>query len=447
MLDHTPHSLGVPYVKQQSSSLGTGRQEARLALIDVDNAAAAQGTTPPPAIDGEEFSRSFGERLHSALDLDTWSAGEDLALLYANLEAQVRDAVAREEDVRRTVRAELFPRIGTRPGAPAGAGVRTADLRSLERIHQGLLFPGAVDACDGRPAVHDTLPLTIFQIGVCLVSYQGDQGTWSHRLFRRDLRVEGVDPIAELAELLERRAQRGGLNQPSRRDTLSDLARRGIMTYAERAILLRRSTAPWRIGHGNPAAYELITGSGSLDLMIESTRILRELVEDHQRFLFVASEPADRVLLTIGDALRPLEYAVVGTLREQIDRIVELGHYRGRHSSRTDWDGLTLTAEEWIRKFRDHVAPQVVVGVYRASSVAPAQVFYAHVDHADLAAHIALADSVLQEHRGFPMLIDLADRVCGAVFGNETLSAPVSLAYAEAGAPWRFVSERQSRYA
>ena len=33
-----------------------------------------------------------------------------------------------------------------------------------------------------------------------------------------------------------RRDQRGGLNQPSRRDALSDLARRGIMAYAERAI-------------------------------------------------------------------------------------------------------------------------------------------------------------------------------------------------------------------
>jgi hypothetical protein len=72
------------------------------------------------------------------------------------------------------------------------------------------------------------------------------------------------------------------------------------MAYAERAILLNRSTATWRMGHGNPAPYELITGSGNLDLMIESTKVIRELVERHQKFVFVASEPSDRVLLTIG---------------------------------------------------------------------------------------------------------------------------------------------------
>src|SRR5690606_8683734 len=124
-----------------------------------------------------------------------------------------------------------------------------------------------------------------------------------------------------------------------RRDKLTELAQRGIMAYAERAILLRRSTAPWRLGHGTPAPYELITGSGSLDLMVESTKIIRELVEGHQKFLFVASEPADRVLLTIGQALRPLEYAIVSTLKEQINQIVERGHYRGTTPPSTTWDG------------------------------------------------------------------------------------------------------------
>src|SRR5262249_52905766 len=158
---------------------------------------------------------------------------------------------------------------------------------------------------------------------------------------------------------------------------------------------LKRSTATWRMGHGSPAPYELITGSGSLDLMIEATKMIRELVEDHQKFLFVASEPSDRVLLTIGQALRPLEFAVVRSLRDMIDKTVEGGHYRLKVTSDTTWDGTRLTPEQWIKRFQDVVAPQVVVGVYRAAQIAPCQMFYAHVDHADLAAHIALADSVL----------------------------------------------------
>jgi hypothetical protein len=411
---------------------------------------SAQGASLAPSdqteVTTDDYRDGFGEDLQQTLDLATWSAGEDLSDVYSRIEAEVRVAVEQEAGLRKTIRAVIFPRLSDYPGAPKGAGVYKADVPSLERVHRGLLFNGGVEGCDGTQQSHDTLPLTIFQVGVSLVSYQGNQGTWGHLLFRRDLRVATGDPTEEMLQLLERREQRGGQNQPSRRDTLSELARRGIMAYAERAILLHRSTATWRMGHGNPAPYELITGSGSLDLMIESTKVMRELIEGHQKFLFVASEPSDRVLLTIGQALHPLEYAIVGTLRSMIENTVEHGHYRMRVTADTTWDGVKLSPERWIKKFRDVIAPQVIVGVYRATQMAPAQIFYAHVDHADLAAHIALADSALQEHRGFPLLIDLAHHVCSGVFGGDTLSGPVSTSYTDAGTPWRYLSERMSRY-
>ena len=175
--------------------------------------------------------------------------------------------------------------------------------------------------------------------------------------------------------------------------------------------------------------------------MVEATRVIRELVEQHQKFIFVASEPRDRLLQRIGQALQPLQYAIVKTLGEMIGKIIEQGDfYRGPVSVDTTWDGDQLTAEGWIRRFRDEVAPQVVVGVYRATRFAPAQMFFAHTDHAHVAAHIAMADSLLQEHRGFPLLIDLADTICQGLFGRESLQAPVTAAYAESGAPWRYVS-------
>jgi hypothetical protein len=71
--------------------------------------------------------------------------------------------------------------------------------------------------------------------------------------------------------------------------------------------------------------------------------------------------------------------------------------------------------------------------------------FYAHVDHAEMAARIAMADSVLQEHRGFPMLIDLADTVCATNFGTESLLPSVQAAYAQAGEPFRYFGERETR--
>lgn len=400
-----------------------------------------------PDIDPDDFEEGFGEPIEQTLDVDTWRTGEDLGEVYTRIEREVREAVTQEDRYRVAIRQSVFPRIANYPGAPPGAGVYSANREAIERIHHGILLNGGIEACDGTILSHDSLPLTIFQVGVSLVSYRGRQGVWSNRLFRRDLRVTGDDPVDEALELLERRNRRDAVNHPTRRDTLSNLAKAGIMAYAERAILLRRSEAVWRMGHGTPAPFELITGSGSLDLMIESTRLLRELIEDHQRFVYVASEPRDRLLLTIGDALHPLQYAIIRTLRDTIYATVEQGKDQGkRYSVDTTWDGEWLTPAGWLLRFRDEVASQVVVGVYRASRVAPPQVFFAHRDHAHVAAHIAIADSVMQEHRGFPLLIDLADTVCRSVFGRETLAAPVATAYLDAGEPFRFASERQSRH-
>ena len=410
----------------------------------------SQASTPAPQapleVGAAEFKESFGEDLSRTLDLDTWRVGEDLAQAYARIEAEIRDAVAHEDVLWSVIRARLFPRLAAYLGAPPGAGVYDVRRADLERIHRDLLFSGRVEACDGTRQVHDTLPLTIHQIGVSLVSYQGDQGSWGHRLYRRDLRMAGGDPIAEMAELLERREAREGPNQPGRRDTFSDMAGRAIMAYAERALLLHRSTAHWRMGHGSPAPYELITGSGSLDLMIEATRVIRALVEDHKRFIFVASEPNDRLLLTIGQALKPMQFAIVRSLKEMIDKTVDGGRYHTGVTRDTHWDGVKLTPDQWIKRFRDVVAPKVVVGVYRATRLAGPQVFYAHADHFDVAAHIAIADSILQEHRGFPLLIDLAASVCRGVFGGDTLTGPVATAYTDAGATFRYLSERAARW-
>ncbi len=294
--------------------------------------------------------------------------------------------------------------------------------------------------------MHDTLPLTIHQIGVSLVSWSGNQGTWSQRLFRKDLGMRQPDPVEEALSLLERRSQRSGLNQISPQDALSELAQRAIMSYAERAILLHHSKAAWRMGHGSPAPLELLVGGGfAADLIIESIRVMRAMIEDHQRFVYVASEPVDRLLLTLGQALRPLEYVIARNARDVIAPPLEQWSCRGEPTVDTVWDGEELTVEQWVQRFRDEVAPQVVVGSYRASHLAPAQVFYAHQNHFEVAARIAMADSVLQAHRGFPLLIDLADQTCRSVYGGGSLKQIASMTYAQGGAPFRYQSERETR--
>jgi hypothetical protein len=402
-------------------------------------------TTPADAapVTAADFRQGFGEELARALDLDTWLPG-DLLHEYARIEREVSEAVRDEGRTRSRVRRQIFPLLGNPALAPRGGGVFRANRELLPLIHSGLLFGGGVEACDGTVEVHDTLPLTIYQIGISLVSYRGNQGTWHQRLFRRDLRQQLGDPVHEVEELLRRRAERAALNRPTPQDALGELARRTILSYAERALLLRQSRARWLMGHGNPVPYELLTGGGCLELTVAATAVLRELIERHQKFVFVASEPRERLLLTIGDALPPMHYAIVLTLGERLRSWVRQARFSADAGAGLSWDGEPLRPEQWIPRFIERVGEQVVIGVYRAGKVAPPQVFYAHADHADVAAHIALADSMLQELRGFPLLIDLAHHVCRGVFGG-SLRALTETAYAAAGAPGRYSSERTTR--
>lgn len=391
-------------------------------------------STEPPALMSTDYELAHGETLAMTLDLDTWRPGADLVQMYERLENEIREAVKQETLMQQQIRREIFPRLKTRPGAPAEAGVYRASVEDIEGIHSKLLFSGGVDAADGTVVPFDTLPVTITQIGVVLVSYQGDQGSWVHRIFRRDLRTSGKSPIDETLDLLERRRDRNAVGYESTRDRLSSLARRGIMAYAERAILLDKANAPWRLGHGSPTPYELVTGSGMPELLDASLDLMTRLV-NFKRFVFVPSATSARELLTIGNALRPMEYAVIDTNKEQLDRI-QAGHYRGEA-----WTKLGKR----VREFVDFCGDKILVGMYRASSLAPAQMFYAHAEHVHQAALIAMADSILQDHRGFPMLIDLADGICGRIFGAHDFAASAQLAYAQADAPYQYLGERQTR--
>jgi hypothetical protein len=195
-------------------------------------------------------------------------------------------------------------------------------------------------------------------------------------------------------------------------------------------VLLTWSQAPWRMGRGHPAPYELLTGSGSMDLLLAGLDMLRQLILDHKRFIYVTNAPGEQGLLTIGHALGPLQYAVIDTSIYRIGRIIEQGHLRGSYRDRA-------------MDFYNEVAPQILVGVYHMSDELPPHVFYAHKDCIHEAALIAMADSVLQAHSGFPMLLDLAGRMCRSTFGEEGFLAAIRSAYAQRGR-LRYLSELQA---
>jgi hypothetical protein len=147
------------------------------------NSAGLPSRTAPPVVRPEDYREAFGEELAQTLNVDTWRAGRDLGEEYRRIEAEVRQAVGRESDFQRRVREEVHPQLAWSAGAPKGAGRYAVTLDELADAH-ALLFRGGVEACDGNIQIHDTLPLTIYQIGVSLVSYGGNQGTWFQQVAR-----------------------------------------------------------------------------------------------------------------------------------------------------------------------------------------------------------------------------------------------------------------------
>jgi hypothetical protein len=223
-----------------------------------DEPRATDGTPLQPGslntseeISGEDFVESYDEPLRQTLNLETWEHGENLDRMFARLNKEIGEALTREDELYKQVQKVIFPQITRQPNAPPEAGLVQATEDDLRAVQRQSIFNGATEASYGMSMGHDTLPLSITQIGVCLVSYAGEQGAWVHRLFRRDLRQRNLNPVDEALAILERRQARSETDRLGRSDRLTELGRRGITAYAERAVLLRRSQAPWRMGRAH----------------------------------------------------------------------------------------------------------------------------------------------------------------------------------------------------
>jgi hypothetical protein len=392
---------------------------------------AADALDVEELIGDQEYEQSFGEDLERTLDVDTWATGIDWEGAVARLKSEIQAAVEREEALRRVVRRELLPKIGQASGAPPEAGVHRTTSEEIAKVHEGLLFPGSVEAVNGTTASHDALPLGITQIGVALVSYGGVSATFAQRVFRKEIAGKTADPVKAALEIINRRDGRSALGQS---EAMSELARRGIMAYAERKILTDKADAEWRLGHGAPVPYELLTGAGSMRLLEASLEVLTRLI-DFERFVFVQNAPGERGLLTLGNALNAGEYIVFGTIESRIEAVVEGGHYARK---KRDYKAEAM-------KFVRRHGPDVLYGLYCASEQSSPYLFYAHRKHVHMAARIAIADSILRPARGFPMLIDVADATCKSAFGSAGFVGLIHDAYSRAGVPLKYLGEREGR--
>src|SRR5207248_11535939 len=132
----------------------------------------------------------------------------------------------------------------------------------LERVAPSYLYNGLTDAVCGDFVIHDTVPLAIAQAGICVAAYDGRLDQWHQRLFRKPLEISLDDPDAEVDAALEMRDSLTRPGGPNRIEQLTNLARRGFVSYMERRVMLTECPDRWRLGYGVPVPLDLLTGAG-----------------------------------------------------------------------------------------------------------------------------------------------------------------------------------------
>lgn len=443
----------APIAKQHAEGvLGEGAFSAAGDLVstatDRDAAVPRLVSTVPSETHGPTdngIDDAVARQLIAALDLSTWTSGERLGELSARLEREVELAAQHECQMGPKVLSLLRDSLPTAPDRSRESGVYDLSPDVVTSACLNALFNGNVEACDGTRVVVPTLPVTVVQIGICLTSYvgAGDGGSIVQRLFRHDITRRTDDAEAEVRDFISQRARRRRRGPSELGDdglplSLSDMLCRALMIYGERAMLADRSDRRWRLGHGSPMPHEMLVGSGREEMIWASLRTLRQLLAEHRRFIFVPSEISDQAVRTIANALRPLQYAVLRNTQDIIEGYIEGSSYERPHYKKK---GIYQA----LREFQLDVGSKVLLCVYRVSQFSPGGIFYAHEDFVHEAAQIVMADSALQEHRGFPNLIDIADRTCRGMFDAGYVTAQVHTALARSGAPFQYFAERSTR--
>jgi hypothetical protein len=381
----------------------------------------------------EDFDQTLRDAIDGALNVASWTPGDRMN--------EVELAITNEAEMAPRVIEVIEKNIGLAVDASSESGIYTVTPDQISATCSNVLFNGLVEACDGTRVTYDTLPISVIQIGLCMTSYldDGEPTSIGHRLFRHDLVRKNGDAAAEVLAFIQSRSRK---SKPDDTRGISDMLVRAIMAYGERFLLTEKSKKPWRMGHGTPMPYELLTGSGQGKIIELSLQLLPKLLSEHRKFVFVPSDTSDAEIKTIANALRPLQYAVLTNTKYMVNRCID---YMDEGNMTQSYRGKYRTYKDGLRGLGVDVASKVVVGVYKASHFSPGSIFYAHEDHVHEAALVAMADSALQEHRGFPNLIDIADRLCRGTFEPSGIAASVNAVFASKGEPFRYLLERSTR--
>jgi hypothetical protein len=227
------------------------------------------------------------------------------------------------------------------------------------------------------------------------------------------------------------------------KSVLSNLAIRSMMLYKEREVAVNLEEK-FKFVHGPFLPWELRSGrlkfknalNVSLELgrkMVKDKRIIAVVSDSMMKLDPSTTEDQLLPLTTMGNALlNPYEYMVANPSRVYWEKALDESHF--------NQDDETM-----VRDFLKEIGDQLVTGVYKVG--AKSYVFEAHECYLEKAVSFIMADASNQRLRGFPLLIDYADKACHRFFDASSFNKMVEASYISAGGITGIgdVSERRTR--
>ena len=224
---------------------------------------------------------------------------------------------------------------------------------------------------------------------------------------------------------------------PDGGDAVGELVQRAVLTYAVRAILLQHSQAVWRMGEGHPIPYELLTGADNVDIMVAAVGVLRELIEEYQKFVFISREPRERTLLALGEGLHSGEFVIVQKVDRQLKSWFHQKRFTAEVGAGLEWDGEPLSPAEWIPRFVEEVAPEGCGWTVQSEPLrAGSTVLCARGPRRCCRSHRAWPTRCSKPNAAGRCSLDLARQVSKVAFSDSMMHL-TQTAYTAAGQPWR----------
>lgn len=313
------------------------------------------------------------------VDLQKWQEVEEF---YRGADDLISSDVREAVNLRKRLRQELLesdPTIVEKIRRPSTEMIKWAKEQ---------LFGGRVCGVDGTLSRSPSLSGGRARIGIAATTYEGDK-------IQRVLYVSYRQMAGSVTSAMEY------FKQLKRVNKTSELLLRAVMAFAERSLALQRRE-DWKLVHGEFLPYELWAALGTGRPLRTRLDLATRLVQA-KKVIAVVEDSKNVELLNAGELLGPGEYLEARELRVDLMEYLrgKSGDVRAAHFNKRE--------EREFEEFSQRYGPDIRVGLFKAGF--KTYIFHAHKEVFHEAAALVLADASHQPMRGFPLLLDYADRL------------------------------------